>query len=117
MEFYSNNKILPLDMLLDGLVEKFNPENAKDLDITYQFIFKEYKEPVYLIVKNQAARLLPKFQTPEKVDTILTTTHETWQKICFKQLSGKKALLLGMIKCKGSLKNFASIPKIFDKEI
>lgn len=113
----SNNNLKPLDSLFNGLIKKFNPENAKDLDITYKFVFKEYEEPVYLIVKNQTARLLPKLQTPPKVDTILTTTHETWQKICFKELSGKKALLLGMIKCKGSLKNFASIPKIFDKEI
>lgn len=111
----SNNDLIPIDSLFNGLIRKFNPENAKDLDITYQFIFKEYKSPVYLIVKNQTARLLPKSETPEKVDTILTTTHETWQKICFKQLSGKKALLLGMLKCQGSLKNFASIPKIFDK--
>ena len=112
-----NNDLKPLDSLFNGLIRKFNPENAKDLDITYQFIFKEYKEPVYLIVKNQTARLLPKFQTPEKVDTILTTTHETWQKISLGQLSGQDALMDGLVTCEGNMRNFASIPKMFNKQV
>lgn len=116
MEFYSNNKILPLDMLLDGLVEKFNPENAKGLDITYKFMFEGY-DPIYLEVKNQTAKLLPKLEIPEKVDTTLITTHETWHKISFNQLSGEDAIMNGLITCEGNFRNFASMPKIFDKEI
>lgn len=112
----SDNNLVPIESLFNGLIRKFNPENAKNLDITYKFIFKEYSDPIYLVIKNQTVEILPKSETPEKIDTTLTTTHEVWQKICFKQLSGKKALFLGMIKCKGSLKNFASIPQIFDKE-
>ncbi len=113
----SNNNLIPLDRLFNGLIKKFNPQNAKDLNITYKFIFKEYADPIYLEIKNQTARLLPKFQTPAKIDTTLTTTHEVWQKICFKELSGKKALFLGKIRCNGSLKNFALIPEIFNKEL
>lgn len=112
-----SNNLMPIDSLFNGLIRKFNPENAKDLDITYKFIIKECADPIYLEVKNQKARLLPKSETPSKIDTTLTTTHQVWQGICFNKISGKKALLLGMIKCKGSLKNFASIPKIFDKEL
>ena len=36
----SNNNLIPIESLFNGLIKKFNPENAKDLDITYQFIFK-----------------------------------------------------------------------------
>lgn len=116
MEFYSSSRLLPLDMLLNGLVEKFNPENARGLDITYKFMFEGH-DPIYLEVKNQTARLLPKSETPEKVDTILITTHETWHKISFNQLKGEDAVMNGLVICEGNFKNFASIPKIFNKEI
>ena len=112
----SVNELIPLDMLINGLIKRFNPENAEGVDITYKFIFDEH-DPIYLEVKNQSTRLLPKSETPEKVDTILTTTHETWQKISLGQLSGQDALMDGLITCEGNLKNFASIPKIFDKQI
>ena len=35
----------------------------------------------------------------------------------FNQLSGEDALMDGLITCEGNFKNFASMPKIFDKEI
>lgn len=111
-----SNKLISLDKLMNGLVSRFNPENAEGIDVTYKFIFDEHA-PIYLEVKNQTAILLPKFQTPEKVDTTLTTTHEVWQKICFKELSGQDALMDGLITCEGNMRNFASIPKMFNKSI
>ena len=112
----SSDTLMPIDSLMNGLIKKFNPENAEGINITYKFVFDEH-DPIYLEVKNQTARLLPKSETPEKIDTTLTTTHEVWQKICFKELSGQDALMDGLITCEGNLKNFASIPKIFDKQI
>lgn len=113
----SNNELMPLDKLFNGLIKKFNSQKAKGVDITYKFIFKDYADPIYVEVKNEVARILPKNQTPSKIDTTLTMSHKTWQKICFKETSGKKALLLGKVKCSGSLKNFALMPEIFDKEL
>lgn len=112
----SSNTLMPIDSLMNGLIKKFNPENAEGINITYKFVFDEH-DPIYLEVKNQTARLLPKSETPEKIDTTLTTTHEVWQKICFKELSGQDALMDGLITCEGNLKNFSCMPKIFDKQI
>lgn len=110
----SSKELIPIDTLLNGLLKRFNPENAEGLDITYKFIFEGY-DPIYLEVKNQIARLLTASETPSKIDTILTTTHEVWQKISLGELSGQNALMDGLITCDGNLRNFASIPKIFNK--
>lgn len=101
---------------MEGLIRKFNPENADGLDITYKFLFQGY-DPIYLEIKNKTDTLLPDSETPEKVDTTLSMSHETWHKISFNQLSGEDALMDGLITCEGNFKNFASMPKIFDKEI
>lgn len=107
---------VPIDTLMNGLIKRFDPENAEGIDITYKFVFDE-NEPIYLEVKNQTARLLSKSETPEKIDTTITTTHEVWQKICFKELSGQDALMDGLITCEGSIRNFAAIPKMFNKQV
>lgn len=111
-----SDETLPLEEIMNGLVAKFNPENSEGIDITYKFIFEGY-EPIYLQVKNQTARLLPKSEEPSKVDTTLTTTHEVWYKIAFNKISGQDALMDGLITCEGNMRNFASIPKIFNKQI
>ena len=109
-----NNEILPLNVIMDGMVAKFNPANAIDKHIIYKFIFDGY-DPIYLEIKNNTAKLLS--SELSHVDTTITTTHETWYKIAFNKLSGQDALMEGLISCSGNLRNFASMPKIFDKEI
>ncbi len=42
-----NNEILPLNVIMDGMVAKFNPANAIDKHIIYKFIFDGY-DPIYL---------------------------------------------------------------------
>lgn len=108
------NEILPLNVIMDGMVAKFNPANAVDKHIIYKFIFDGYN-PIYLEIKDNTAKLLP--AEPSHVDTTITTTHETWYKIAFNELSGQDALMDGLVSCSGNLRNFASMPKIFDKEI
>lgn len=112
----NSSTLIPIKQLMEGLIRKFNPENADGLDITYKFLFQGY-DPIYLEIKNKTDRLLPDSETPEKVDTTLSMSHETWHKISFNQLSGEDALMDGLITCEGNFKNFASMPKIFDKEI
>lgn len=109
-----NNEILPLNVIMDGMVAKFNPANAIDKHIIYKFIFDGY-DPIYLEIKDNTAKLLS--SEPSHVDTTITTTHETWYKIAFNKLSGQDALMEGLVSCSGNLRNFASMPKIFDKEI
>lgn len=110
----SSDILVSIEALMNGLVKRFNPENAEGLDITYKFVFEGHN-PIYLEVKNKTARLLSKSEIPEKIDTTISTTHEVWQKIAFNQISGQDALMDGLINYEGSLKYFASIPKIFDK--
>lgn len=112
----NSSTLIPIKQLMEGLIRKFNPENANGLDITYKFLFQGY-DPIYLEIKNKTARLLPDSETPEKVDTTLSTSYETWYNISFNKISGQDALMDGLIICTGNLKNFASIPKIFDKQI
>ena len=112
----SSNELVPINLLMKGLISKFNPENAEGVDIIYKFVFENY-DPIYLEVKNQTARLLPKSETPEKVDTTLTMSHETWYKIAFNEITGQDALMDGLVKCDGNLRNFASMPKLFDKNL
>ena len=112
-KFFDKN-LISIDTIMTGLISKFNPENAKGIDITYKFIFEEY-DPIYLQVKNQTARLLPKSETPEKIDTTLSMSHETWYKIAFNEITGQDALMDGLVKCEGNLRNFASMPNIFNK--
>ncbi len=112
----NENKIIPINQLMNGLIRKFNPENAEGLNITYKFLFEGY-DPIYLKIKNKTAKLLPKLETTEKIDTALSMSHETWYKISFNKISGQDALMDGLVKCEGNLKNFASIPKIFNKSL
>ena len=101
---------------MKGLISKFNPENAKGIDIIYKFLFDGY-DPIYVEIKNKNARLLPESEIPEKVDTVLSMSHETWYKIAFNEISGQDALIDGLVKCEGNLKNFASMPKLFNKSL
>ncbi len=114
-KFFDKN-LISIDTIMTGLISKFNPENAEGVDIIYKFVFENY-DPVYLEVKNQTARLLPKSETPEKVDTTLTMSHETWYKIAFNEITGQDALMNGLVECEGNLRNFASIPKLFNKSL
>ncbi len=109
----SNNNLIPVDTLFNGLIKKFNPENAQGLDITYKFNIEGYN-PIYIQIKNETAKLV---DSAEKIDTTLSMTHETWYKICFNEISGQDALMDGLITCEGNLRNFASMPKIFDKQL
>ena len=114
-KFFDKN-LISIDTIMIGLISKFNPENAKEVDIIYEFIFENY-DPIYLEIKNQTARLLPKSETPKKIDTTLSMSHETWYKIAFNEISGQDALIDGLVKCEGNLKNFASMPKLFNKSL
>ena len=78
----NSSTLIPIKQLMEGLIRKFNPENADGLDITYKFLFQGY-DPIYLEIKNKTDRLLPDSETPEKVDTTLSMSHETWHKISF----------------------------------
>lgn len=106
-----NNEILPLNVIMDGMVAKFNPANAIDKHIIYKFIFDGY-DPIYLEIKNNTAKLLS--SEPSHVDTTIITTHETWHRIAFEGLDGEDALMDGLIKCEGNLKNFALMPTLFN---
>ena len=70
---------------------------------------------LYIEVKDNVAKLLS--DTPSHIDTTIKTTHEVWQKISFNELSGQDALLNGLVTCEGSMKNFALMPKLFDREL
>lgn len=109
-----SNQLVSLPELMNGLVSRFNPENAQNFEATYKFLFDGH-DPIYLEVKNQTAKLLPSSETPSKIDTTIITTHEIWNKISFDEISGRDALLDGLLKCEGNLKHFASIPNIFNK--
>ncbi len=42
----SSNELLSLDKLMDGLIQKFNPNNANNININYKFIFDGH-DPIY----------------------------------------------------------------------
>lgn len=54
----NSSTLIPIKQLMEGLIRKFNPENADGLDITYKFLFQGY-DPIYLEIKNKTDRLLP----------------------------------------------------------
>lgn len=109
-----SNELLSLDKLIDGLIQKFNPNNANNININYKFIF-DGNDAIYIEVKDNVAKLLS--DAPSHIDTTIKTTHEVWQKISFNELSGQDALLDGLVTCEGSMKNFALMPKLFDREL
>lgn len=107
-----SNGLISIEALMKGLIKKFNPENAEGLDITYKFMFDDH-EPIYLHVKDKKAELLD--IAPDRIDTTLKMSHQTWHKIAFNEISGQDAIMDGLVEYEGSLRNFASMPKIFNK--
>lgn len=110
LESLKEKKAIPIQSIMKGMVAGFNPKEAKDLDITYKFIFDEEKI-IYLQIKDQTAKLSSK--SPGDIDTIINTTYDTWYKIAFEGLDGEDAFLDGLVKCEGNIKNYAMIPKLF----
>lgn len=110
----SETGLMPISQIMEGLIKKFNPDNAKDVDLTFKFCFEGH-DPIYLQVKDQKACLLD--EVPGKIDTTLTMTHKTWYQIAFEEISGRDALFDGLVKCDGNLRAFASIPTIFNKPL
>lgn len=108
-------ELFEIRSFIESLIHsRFNPDKAAGFDIIYKFLIDDHA-PLYVEVKNQTTRLLPESEIPSKVDTTIKTTHEVWHKVSFGEISGHDALMDGLIKCEGNLRNFAAILKIYDK--
>ncbi len=110
----SEEGLMPISQLMGGLVAKFNPDNAKNVNLTFKFCFEGHN-PIYLQIKDQIAKLIT--SEPEKIDTTIYMTHKTLYQIAFEEISRKDALFDGLVKCDGNLRAFASIPDIFNKQL
>lgn len=117
----TKNMVAPKELIeirsfIESLIHsRFNPDNAIGVNIIYKFLIDDY-DPIYVEVKNQATRMLPESEIPSKVDTIIKTTHEIWHKVSFGEINGYDALMDGLIKCEGNLRNFSDILKIYNKK-
>lgn len=110
LESIKSKKTIPIKFIMKTMVYGFNPKENKDLKITYKFVFDEEKV-MYLKIKDKNAKLYSK--NPGDVDTTINTSQDTWYKIIFEGLSEKTALLDGLVKCEGDIKNYEMLPKLF----
>ncbi len=99
---------------MKGMIAGFNSNLAKDLDISYKFIFDE-DTILYLIIKNKKANI--SYKAPHNIDTIINTSYDTWFKIAFEGLNGEDAFLDGLVKCEGNIRNYALLPELFNNNI
>lgn len=115
MNSEKNNNLFPITLLMDRIISKFNPNNCKDLNITYAFIFDDHT-PIYIEVSNGYAKILNE-NVPPQINTTIRTTHETWQKICLNEISAQNALIENLIKSEGEVKNYFLLASLLDKDL
>ncbi len=105
------NKLLPPNMYMAGMIEEANKEFIKNQKISYLFNFYDIDKKYYIKIENNKIKLEKNIN--QDADVVINCSYKVWNDIGKNKISGSSAFREGSLSYKGDREKFSLMSKIF----
>lgn len=106
------SKSITTEQILNKLPERFQPDQAKDMDVVFQFKLTD-KFDFYIEILNQKCTII--MEEHDDPNIILSMSEETFNQLMSGQIDGMSAYLKGLLKAQGNVILATSLSKLFKR--